>query len=398
MELMVRASSAPPVARQPVEVVECKGLGHPDTICDALAEHISVRLSRHYLAQFGAVLHHNVDKILLCAGTARPAFGGGEVLEPIELFLGGRATAFVRGVQVPVHEIAVEACREWLARNLPNLEVERHVKIVPRMRAGSTELTGLFQRARSGPLANDSSCGVGFAPLSELERVVLTVARALNDPELKLGQPEIGQDIKVMGIRKGGAISLTIGCAFVGRHLRGMADYVAAKQVVCALATEAARREWSRDLDVEVNTADGPRPGDVFLTVTGTSAEAGDDGEVGRGNRVNGLITPYRPMTLEAAAGKNPVSHVGKLYNLVANRICAALVREVPQVREATCVLVSQIGKPVSEPQLADVQLTGELDGAVTWPEHVVRELVVAELGRIDELRQDLLEERVPLF
>ncbi len=88
--------------------------------------------------------------------------------------------------------------------------------------------------------------------------------------------------------------------------------------------------------------------GDVFLTVTGTSAEAGDDGEVGRGNRTCGLITPYRSITLEAAAGKNPVSHVGKLYNLVASRIAAAITAEIPDVPDAACVLVSQIGRPVA--------------------------------------------------
>ena len=68
-----------------------------------------------------------------------------------------------------------------------------------------------------------------------------------------------------------------------------------------------------------VNALDDPKASDesgIYLTVTGLSAEQGDDGEVGRGNRVNGLITPSRAMSLEAAAGKNAVAHVGKLYNL----------------------------------------------------------------------------------
>ena len=72
--------------------VERKGLGHPDTICDAVSEAASLALSRAYLERCGRVLHHNVDKVLLRGGTARPAFGGGEVLEAIEIYIAGRAT------------------------------------------------------------------------------------------------------------------------------------------------------------------------------------------------------------------------------------------------------------------------------------------------------------------
>ncbi len=53
-----------------VEVVERKGAGHPDTICDALAETLSRNLCREYQSRFGYILHHNVDKALLCGGRA----------------------------------------------------------------------------------------------------------------------------------------------------------------------------------------------------------------------------------------------------------------------------------------------------------------------------------------
>jgi len=98
----------------------------------------------------------------------------------------------------------------------------------------------------------------------------------------------------------------------------------------------------SRAGDGRGHTADGDTPESIYLTVTGTSAEAGDDGEVGRGNRANGLITPYRPMSLEATAGKNPVTHVGKIYNVLAQRIAAGIVRETAGVEEAYCSLLSR--------------------------------------------------------
>ncbi len=106
-----------------VEVVERKGLGHPDTICDALAETLSRNLCRAYQERFGQVLHHNVDKALLCGGRAVPAFGGGTVLTPITVYLAGRATAEIGGSSIDVAQIAVDGSRHpipyrhpaWLA-------------------------------------------------------------------------------------------------------------------------------------------------------------------------------------------------------------------------------------------------------------------------------------------
>jgi S-adenosylmethionine synthetase len=357
MTAIVRLRKSPTPSEQPLEVVERKGLGHPDTICDAVAEQVSRRLCQYYLEHFGRILHHNVDKILLCGGSSRATFGGGEVNEPIELYLAGRATAAVRGQRVPVAELAVEACRDWLRANLPELDLERHVKIIPRLRPGSRDLTELFLRGGETPLANDTSLGVGFAPLTELEQTVLTVERVLSNTATRTRFPAIGSDIKVMGVRTHDHVELTIGCAFVGRHVAGLAAYVRAKETVRTLALEAASSSTRMAVNAVVNAADNLSQGEVFLTVTGTSAEAGDDGEVGRGNRANGLITPYRPMTLEAAAGKNPVNHVGKLYNLVARQIAENLIARLPGVSDATCVLVSRIGQSVQEPRAVDLQL-----------------------------------------
>src|SRR5450756_525052 len=79
------------IADDIVEVVERKGLGHPDSICDALAETLSRSLCLEYRDRFGKVLHHNVDKALLSGGRAAPAFGGGSVLAPMNIYLAGRA-------------------------------------------------------------------------------------------------------------------------------------------------------------------------------------------------------------------------------------------------------------------------------------------------------------------
>ena len=394
MNANVALLADPAVSALPLEIVERKGVGHPDTICDALAENLSVALSRHYLERFGAILHHNVDKGLLWGGAARPRFGGGKVCEPIEIYLAGRATAEFRGAKVSVDSLAIESSRDWLAKNIRFLDPQQHVRIIPRIRPTSSDLARLFMRQNEAgrPLANDTSFGVGFAPLSELERVVLAVEGGLNAREVKRAYPEIGEDIKVMGARRGHEIALTVACAFVSGHVVDLADYRAKRERVRQLALDAARSASRAQIEVRVNTSDGETADSVYLTVTGLSAESGDDGQVGRGNRVNGLITPYRPMSLEAAAGKNPVTHVGKLYNVIANRIAQTLVAEVPGVEESRCFLLSRIGQPIDEPQVFDVKVRLSDPDALQSLAPRIAEVAGAGLARIRTLWREAVD------
>jgi S-adenosylmethionine synthetase len=396
IELSPLGSPAP--AALPVEIVERKGVGHPDTICDALAESLSVALSRFYLERFGTILHHNVDKALLWGGAARPRFGGGEVLQPIELYLAGRATAAVGDVRVPVEELVVETTRDWLKRHLRHLDPARDVRIHALVRPTSTDLAGLYERRRGTPLANDTSFGVGYAPLDRLERVVLAVEHALNAPETKAKHPELGEDVKVMGVRTGEQIALTVACALVSRHVADLDDYRQKKAAIAPLAIAAARAAGGGEVEVAINAADGDTESSVYLTVTGVSAEAGDDGQVGRGNRLNGLITPFRPMSLEAVAGKNPVTHVGKLYNIAANRIARATVAEVPGVIEAYCVLLGRIGTPIDEPQVADVKLRLEDPAALEAVQPRAHALVEDHLRGITALWREVVAGGTPLW
>lgn len=340
-----------------IEVVERKGRGHPDTMCDGLAEALSRALCRHYLASFGAIQHHNVDKALIAAGASRPAFGGGRVTEPIDVYLAGRAASPGAHGDKLLKDIAVESARAWLGENLHGLDPKEHVRIHPILRPGSSELVGLYgDKSGAAPLANDTSFGVGYAPLSPLERFVLALDAQLFQ-EARAHRPSWGEDIKIMALRAGEDIELTIACALVDAYVESLGAYMSDKTALCRLAFDLAKNFALTLRRVSVNAADRPREGAIYLTVTGTSAEAGDDGQVGRGNRVNGLITPCRPMSLEAAAGKNPVSHVGKIYNVAAHEIAAEIVKALAPVRRARCLLVSQIGAPISEPSLVSVAL-----------------------------------------
>ena len=384
-----------PVYENPVEIVERKGTGHPDTICDNLAEELSVALCNLYLEEFGFVQHHNVDKALLVGGVAEPRFGGGEIITPIEIYLVGRAIKEKDGKPLPVDELAIEVAKDWLKRNIRNLDPDKHVIITPKIRPGSKDLVELFERfAKKGevPLANDTSFAVGYAPFDDLERVVYNTERFLNSEEFKKNHPYLGEDIKVMGVRLGDKIRITIAAAFVDKYVENVDDYLAKKELVRQKALENAAKYTDKEVEIFINTADNPEGGSVYITVTGTSSEAGDDGQVGRGNRPNGLITPYRPMTLEAAAGKNPVSHVGKIYSAVANLIANRVIKEVEEIEEAYCYMVSQIGKPITDPQACDVKVRTKRD--IKGIEEVIKKIAEEEISKIPEIWKGYVEKK----
>lgn len=163
-----------------------------------------------------------------------------------------------------------------------------------------------------------------------------------------------GDDFKIMGRRIDDRLGITIALAFVDRDVESASHYFFIKSTTV---------KWLGDrlgqaCDIGIIMLDDPAAVDesgLYLTVTGLSAELGDDGPVVRGNRVSGFITPSRPMSLESAAGKNPVSHVGKIYNMLAMQMAGDLVLRIPGVDEAQVQLLSSIGQAINRPQLVTI-------------------------------------------
>ncbi|BCU70400.1 S-adenosylmethionine synthetase [Stygiolobus caldivivus] len=386
-----------------VELVERKGVGHPDYIADSASEEASRKLSLYYIKNYGVILHHNLDKTLLVGGQASPKFKGGEVLHPIYIVVSGRATTEVKtehGTEsIPVGTIIIESVKDWIKEHFRYLDAEKHVVVDYKIGKGSTDLVGIFEANKQMPLSNDTSFGVGFAPYSKLENLVFNTERLLNSKETKAKIPEIGEDVKVMGLRKGKKIELTVAMAVISQLVEDVNHYISikeeAKKQILDLASKLVP---DYDVKVNINTGDKIERGIVYLTVTGTSAEHGDDGMTGRGNRATGLITPMRPMSLEATAGKNPVNHVGKLYNIVANLIAQKVSQEVKGVKNVQVEVLGQIGRPIDDPLIANVQITTE-DGKVT--DNMKREIegITDEmLGNIMKLSELILEGKVILF
>ncbi len=386
-----------------IEFVERKGLGHPDYIADASSEESSRKLSRYYLERFGVILHHNLDKTLLVGGQANPIFGGGDLLHPIYIIVSGRATTEViregKIEPIPVGRIVVEAVKDWIERNFRFLDPERHVIVDYRIGKGSVDLVKIFELGKKVPLANDTSVGVAFAPLTPLENLVLNVEKYLNSKELKKKIPEVGEDVKVMGLRKGKNIELTIAAAMISHLIPDLNHYLSVKeQVIEEIYNLASKLVPEFDVKVYLNAADKPEKGIVYLTVTGTSAEHGDDGTTGRGNRVNGLITPNRPMSLEAAAGKNPVSHVGKIYNILAKEIATKIAIKIDEVKEVYVEILSQIGRPITDPWIASVRVIGDFEVLPANIKHEIYSIVEEELDKTPLLTKLLLKEETFVF
>ncbi len=381
---------------QQVELVERKGLGHPDSIADGVSESVSRALSRLYLDEFGKILHHNTDETQVVGGASEPKFGGGRVTKPIYVLLVGRATTEVNGEKLPYRDVAIEAARKYIGSVCAHVDTERQVEFDCRIGQGSVDLRGVFDQKQV--LSNDTSFGVGFAPLSETERLVLESERFLTT-KLKKKLPALGEDVKVMGYRQGDRIGLTVAAALVDKEIRNPAEYTSVCEEVRDKLAEVASKLTRREVTIDVNTADDPELGRYYLTVTGCSMEAGDDGSVGRGNRANGLITPCRPMSLEASAGKNPVNHVGKIYNILGNMVANAIVQETGgDVKEVHVRILSQIGKPVDQPQVASIQILpaeGVRLAAVKGKAEAIAQAAFDDIGSIPKR---LLTDKISVF
>jgi S-adenosylmethionine synthetase len=349
--IIIEKLESKPIEKQQVELVERKGVGHPDSIADGLSESVSRALCRMY----HRVLHHNTDETQIVGGQSSPRFGGGDVLEPIYILLVGRATTEVNGQRLPYRATAIKAAAEYLKGHFPNLDLETDVMLDCMIGRGSVDLRAVYESKQL--LSNDTSFGVGFAPLSPTEKVVLESEKFINGT-LKRRFNETGEDVKVMASRMGGTINLTCAIAMVDRYIPDADHYESAIGEICEKVADNAVKFTDLDVHVDVNTADNYKKNVYYLTVTGLSMENGDDGSVGRGNRVNGLITPFRPMSMEASAGKNPITHVGKLYNIlskfIADDIAAAGKGDVLEVQVR---ILSQIGKPIDNPQTCSLQL-----------------------------------------
>lgn len=390
-------------------LVERKGHGHPDTLADHLAEALSRAYSSHTLHRFGAVLHHNFDKLALLGGSSEVRYGSGRMTSPVRILINGRAARSCGGERIPVEELMESTALDFFRERLPavaeHLELRFNITENPSPGAVVTEEGGVPERnrwfaprgvndlrERQVLLANDTSLGTGWAPEGPLESLVRELTDTFSRPSaFTRDNAWCGNDVKVMGYWDGRQADIILCVPQLSSHVASRNVYLENKETVLAECRRLADlRLPGIDTTIRLNTRDVPERDELYLTYTGSSIESGDEGVVGRGNRVNGLITPLIPMNLEGANGKNPVYHVGKLYNLAAVRLAQRIHEETGDHAEVH--MMSVTGQRLDQPGRVLVRL------ATAEPQlDKVQALVAETLESFPALTEELVHEGVLL-
>lgn len=354
-------SDLAPAESRPFEVVERKGIGHPDTLADGVAEAISIEYSDYTLKKFGAVLHQTLDKIMFIGGSGKFGYGVGEMLKPWRLILNGRLTKKFSREEIPYREIAENAAKNYLKKTVPKLDVEKWLKIESFTSSNSKNPRWFNPKSLSdvpdatNPYANDTSTCVGYWPLSTTEKLALLLEGYFYDKQEKPRFSYIGQDIKVMCVRKQNKIEITMCVPSFSQETPSFKVYSERKREICSglktLAEEFVKGRY--EIDLYVNTQDEMIKSTAnsighYFVISGSALDSGEEGVVGRGNRSRGIISNLRPCSIEAIHGKNPVYYVGKVYSYLAD----LLAKKTSEELECECqvYISSRNSDPLSMP------------------------------------------------
>ena len=378
-----------------VEIIEIKGAGHPDTVCDTIAEEISKDYSRYCLDAFGFILPHMIDKIGVLGGLSNCEFGKGEIVKPITILLNGRLSKNLGDLEIPVEQIAMSAIKNVLSRIFLLLNVDKHVVVQNNLHYSrgpgvvlvpdqSNERHDYYtpkaaqgvMHARKDTVCNDTSVVVGYAPELIGEKIARDLEVMLFSQQFKASYPFIGTDIKILLVRTDKNISITCCIPFICVYTPSLEFYKTQKEALNKLISEYLRTNHpALSFEVFLNTRDNYDKPDLYLTVIGSAIESGDEGLVGRGNRSNGVINVTAPMSIEAYSGKNPVHHVAKVYSFIAQKIAREIYAKSGFNTEV--YLVSQMGRSIHDPWKIVIKIVGVPDSNL---DAAIREIVALNL------------------
>lgn len=393
----------------PYEFVERKGKGHPDTLSDNLAEYLSAKYSQYTKEKFGIILHHNFDKVGMLGGASDVGFGYGILTKPLRILINGRASSKFGDESIEVKRLLIDWTKEFMSKQLPidsKKDLEFHYNLSTQSSPGKTEEEeNISNSARNywfeprGPqdipelkrlASNDTSMGVGFYPFTKLENLVLNIEKELNSKTFKKENPWIGSDIKIMGFRFENDFKITMCIPQIGTFVNGIEEYKNNIQFCREQIDKIAESMSINNLELNINTRDNYENCELYLTATGSSIESGDEGLVGRGNRIQGVISPTRLMSMEGAAGKNPVYHIGKIYYITAQRISESIYNNLGIKNEVS--LVSQSGRDLLDPWVVFVHV---FDDKVN--EEKIKNITENEIKNIPHLTDEIINLKVSI-
>lgn len=385
------------------EIVERKGRGHPDTLADKLAETLSRTYSQLCRERYGTILRHQFDKLSLMGGKCDVRFGGGNFVSPVRLLINGRATPQVGEDKLLFRDLLVDTAATFLERELKNFDFLTNCRLMWEVTANTTRglqptnvqsaRTTPYSRFRPSkvsdlpestrPLANDTAVGCGWAPYSPLERLIIDIEHKLSADETKKEYPWLGSDIKVMGVRRGEKVTLTLCVPQVSTFVNSSKEYQSNLQIVRDMVQETIKgyKDFFT-VEFNINTADGQRDDLIYMLYTGSCIESGDEGQVARGNRLGGVISSRRPFSIEGLSGKNPQYHAGKLYSAMAWDIAQELWRQTKTPAEV--FIVSQSDKPIDEPWSVLVNSTKPIDPSLV--NQIAERIITDVRGTTDKI------------
>lgn len=369
-------------AIQPVEMVERKGIGHPDTLADIVAETFSNKYSVYTSRKFGYICNHAVDKIALLGSKSEVGFGEAKTITPITACLFGKAVKNVGSQKIDIFSLFKESVEEVFIRVFRNPEILKVIKYEINVHDGIgfdhpksfyQPLTKLDLKKNLDDLrSNDSVMCSAYAPYSIVEKICVFIENFLNSDKFKERFPETGFDIKVLATKINcQPIDITICIPFICSRTPSKDFYALQLQKIEKTLSYKVRSHWPTEkVKLFLNTKDDGGKY-AYLTVFGSALDKGDQGMVGRGNRYNGVISINREMSLEAPAGKNPLHHSGKIYNTIAFNIA----KEIYQKYKAeNCVNISaRNGDFLSEPSYFIVKSEKSLNGHKSEIEDLIK-------------------------
>lgn len=392
------------------EFIERKGLGHPDTLADALAETLSVKYSLYTLKKYGAILHHNFDKVGLLGGASYVTFGKGHLTSPIRILLNGRVSTSFADDKIPVKKLLTQWTNQFFKKELPLINVKNDLKFHYNLSHQSSPGKTYESESQKGTrrywfeprdlddikelkclVSNDTSLGVGYAPCSPFEKLILNIEKYLNSKTYKKEHPWCGTDIKIMAVRNKDKHYVTICIPQIANHVNNVRDYIKNLATAKKDISKKIVASGIKNYEININTRDDFKTCELYLTAIGSSIESGDEGLVGRGNRINGLITPSKPMSMEGVGGKNPVYHIGKLYNLGASVIANKIYKKFGIKNQI--YIVSQSGRNLLDPWITIIAVPEPFND-----KKALEKLVKNELKKMPSLTQEILKSKFPLY
>ena len=101
---------------------------------------------------------------------------------------------------------------------------------------------------------------------------------------------------------------------------------------------------------------------------------------------------------MEASSGKNPINNVGKIYNILSNRIANDVVENVEGIKQINLMILSQIGKPIDQPKAATSQIILEDGYKLEDVDKKVEKVIDEWLENISTITEDVVKGKARTF